>query len=103
MKKFIQLLTYALMAATIFSQNLSAAGNPAAIIHTSLGDIKLELYADKAPVSVENFVNYAKSGYYNGTIFHRVISHFMIQGGGFTPDMQRKSPVNPFSMKPVTA
>ncbi len=92
MKKFIQLLTFALMAATFLSQNLFAAGNPTAIIHTSMGDIKLELYADKAPVSVENFVNYAKSGYYDGTIFHRVISHFMIQGGGFTPDMQKKSP-----------
>jgi len=92
MKKFFQLLTFALIAAPFFVPNLSAAGNPTAIIHTSLGDIKLELYADKAPVSVENFVGYAKNGYYDGTIFHRVISHFMIQGGGFTPDMKKKSP-----------
>ncbi|HMB60211.1 MAG TPA: peptidylprolyl isomerase, partial [Xanthomonadales bacterium] len=55
-----------------------------------MGDIELELFADKAPLSVENFVNYANSGFYNGTIFHRVISHFMIQGGGFTVDMEKK-------------
>ncbi|MDH3789709.1 MAG: peptidylprolyl isomerase [Xanthomonadales bacterium] len=60
-----------------------------------MGEIQLELYADKAPVSVENFVNYAKSGYYDGTIFHRVIGNFMIQGGGFTPDMQKKTTGEP--------
>jgi peptidyl-prolyl cis-trans isomerase B (cyclophilin B) len=97
MKKFIRLLTFALMAATFSLQNLYAAGNPTAIIQTSLGDIKLELYADKAPVSVENFVNYAQSGYYNGTIFHRVISNFMIQGGGFTPDMKKKATGEPIT------
>ena len=57
---------------------------------TSEGDIYLELFQDKAPKSVENFVQYAKDGYYEGTIFHRVISTFMIQGGGFEADMQRK-------------
>lgn len=61
-----------------------------AVIETSLGDIRLELYADKAPASVENFVRYAEEGFYDETIFHRVISHFMIQGGGFTADMQKK-------------
>jgi cyclophilin family peptidyl-prolyl cis-trans isomerase len=61
-----------------------------AVIETSLGDIRLELYADKAPISVENFVRYAEEGFYDDTIFHRVISHFMIQGGGFTVDMQKK-------------
>jgi len=74
----------------LFTQGLAAQGNPQAIMHTSMGDIQLELYADKAPVSVENFINYAKSGFYDGTIFHRVIDSFMIQGGGFTPDMQKK-------------
>ncbi|MEE4219319.1 MAG: peptidylprolyl isomerase [Xanthomonadales bacterium] len=62
---------------------------------TSMGEIHLDLYPDKAPASVENFVNYARSGYYDGTIFHRVISNFMIQGGGFTPDMQKKSTGEP--------
>ncbi|MGN6520777.1 MAG: peptidylprolyl isomerase [Dokdonella sp.] len=59
-------------------------------IKTSLGDITVELYADKAPKSVENFLAYAKSGFYDGTIFHRVIAEFMIQGGGFTPDLRQK-------------
>ena len=57
---------------------------------TSMGTINLELYPDKAPVTVENFVDYAKKGHFNGTIFHRVISDFMVQGGGFTPDMNEK-------------
>ncbi len=59
-------------------------------IHTNLGDIKINLFADKAPQSVKNFLEYAKSGHYNGTIFHRVISNFMIQGGGFDTSMQQK-------------
>lgn len=59
-------------------------------IQTSLGDIKLELDAEKAPISVANFIEYAKSGHYTGTIFHRVIDGFMIQGGGMTPDMKSK-------------
>jgi len=55
-----------------------------------MGDIKVELYADKAPVSTKNFLDYAKAGYYDGTIFHRVIPSFMVQGGGLTSDMQEK-------------
>jgi peptidyl-prolyl cis-trans isomerase A (cyclophilin A) len=57
---------------------------------TSMGDIVLALDAEKAPKSAENFVQYAKAGHYDGTIFHRVINGFMIQGGGFTPDMAQK-------------
>ena len=90
MKKCLQLLAVALLATSLLVQNLSAADNPTALIHTSMGDIKLELYVEKAPVPVENFINYANSGFYDGTIFHRVISHFMTQGGGFTPDMEKK-------------
>jgi peptidyl-prolyl cis-trans isomerase B (cyclophilin B) len=60
------------------------------IIRTTFGDIKLELDAEKAPKTVENFLNYARDGYYDGTIFHRVIDNFMIQGGGFDTDMQQK-------------
>ena len=59
-------------------------------LETSKGTIELELDADKAPLSVANFVNYAKKGHYDGTIFHRVIPGFMVQGGGFTADMQQK-------------
>ena len=64
--------------------------NPRALIKTSLGDITVELDAAKAPKSVENFITYAKDGFYDGTVFHRVIGNFMIQGGGFTPDLQQK-------------
>ena len=65
-------------------------GNPMVLLSTSMGDIKVELYPDKAPVTVKNFLDYVKAGYYDGTIFHRVISGFMIQGGGLTADMQEK-------------
>ena len=61
-----------------------------AIIETSLGTITLSLAAEKAPETVANFVQYAKDGHYDGTIFHRVIDGFMIQGGGFTRDMNQK-------------
>jgi cyclophilin family peptidyl-prolyl cis-trans isomerase len=67
-----------------------APGNPTVLISTSLGDITVELYNDRAPVSVQNFLQYVKDGFYPGTIFHRVISGFMIQGGGFTADLVEK-------------
>lgn len=70
----------------------SAQGkNPVVVISTSLGDITLELDAAKAPLSVQNFLTYAKDGHYSGTIFHRVIKGFMIQGGGMTADMKEKA------------
>ena len=70
-------------------QKTSAA--PIIVIDTSLGAIKAELYADKAPITVSNILAYVDSGFYNGTIFHRVIKGFMIQGGGFTEDMRQKN------------
>ena len=60
-------------------------------LHTNQGAITIELDADKAPKTVENFLAYAKKGHYDGTIFHRVINGFMIQGGGFAPGMRQKS------------
>jgi cyclophilin family peptidyl-prolyl cis-trans isomerase len=60
------------------------------IITTNLGSIKLELYPDKAPLTVENFLKYVEEGYYKNTIFHRVIDGFMVQGGGFTPNLKQK-------------
>ncbi|MFM2011598.1 MAG: hypothetical protein RLZZ396_382 [Planctomycetota bacterium] len=60
------------------------------VMKTSKGSITIELDAQAAPKTVENFLNYTRSGHYNGTIFHRVISNFMIQGGGFTSDMNQK-------------
>jgi cyclophilin family peptidyl-prolyl cis-trans isomerase len=71
-----------------------APGNPTAVITTSLGDITVELFKDRAPVSVENFLQYVTEGFYSGTVFHRVIPGFMIQGGGFTPELVEK-PAHP--------
>ena len=62
----------------------------AVLLKTNHGNIKIELDAEKAPKTVENFLNYVNAGHYNGTIFHRVISGFMIQGGGFEPGMKQK-------------
>lgn len=67
-----------------------AADNQKVIMDTSKGQFTIELYADKSPETVKNFLAYVDAGFYSGTIFHRVIPGFMIQGGGFTPDMQQK-------------
>jgi cyclophilin family peptidyl-prolyl cis-trans isomerase len=78
------------------SQEEKAAGkNPQVLLKTSLGEIKIELYADRAPVSVENFLGYVKDKQYDNTIFHRVIDGFMIQGGGFTADFKQKPTLAP--------
>lgn len=71
-------------------QLAQAADPPHVVLKTSLGDIELELNPEQAPKSVENFLQYVKSGQYNGTIFHRVIGNFMIQGGGFDKNMREK-------------
>ncbi len=68
-----------------------APANQIVIIETSMGTIKAELWADKAPKTVENFLSYTDKEFFDGLIFHRVISGFMIQGGGFTPQMQQNS------------
>ena len=65
------------------------------LLTTNHGQITLELDADKAPKTVENFLSYVRSGHYDGTIFHRVIDGFMIQGGGFSPDMRQKPTEDP--------
>jgi peptidyl-prolyl cis-trans isomerase B (cyclophilin B) len=67
-----------------------AADNPRVMLHTNHGDITLELYPREAPKTVANFIQYVNDGFYDGTIFHRVISYFMIQGGGLTADMKPK-------------
>ncbi|HTH44200.1 MAG TPA: peptidylprolyl isomerase [Oxalicibacterium sp.] len=67
----------------------------AVMLTTNYGNIKLELDADKAPKTVENFLAYVNAGHYNGTVFHRVIDGFMIQGGGFEPGMKQKSTNEP--------
>ncbi|GLZ24181.1 MULTISPECIES: peptidylprolyl isomerase [Stutzerimonas stutzeri group] len=74
----------------LLAGNLLAAENPRVLLTTSLGEIELELEAEKAPVSVENFLGYVDSGFYDGTVFHRVIPGFMIQGGGFGEGLNQK-------------
>ena len=82
------------MAVSIVAAGLGTgsaqAGNPVVVMKTNLGSVKIELDETKAPISVKNFLGYVDDKFYDGTIFHRVISDFMIQGGGFTPDMQQK-------------
>lgn len=83
---FTLLLIFAVASSAAFA----AEKNPVVVIETSMGNIKAELFADKAPISVKNFLEYAKSGYYKDTIFHRVIPNFMAQGGGLTAELQPK-------------
>jgi len=71
--------------------NSEAADNPRVIMETSLGTMVIELYPDKAPVTVKNFLEYVDAGFYDGTIFHRVIPGFVIQGGGFDAKREKKS------------
>jgi peptidyl-prolyl cis-trans isomerase A (cyclophilin A) len=71
--------------------NEAKGGGSVVLMSTSMGDIKVELYDKEAPETVKNFLSYVNDKFYDGTIFHRVIAGFMIQGGGFTPDMQQKA------------
>ena len=83
-------------AAPAFAQD---AANPKVKLTTSMGDIVVQLDAAKAPKTVENFLAYVKDKHYAGTIFHRVMDGFMIQGGGFTPDMQQKATKAPVPLE----
>lgn len=74
---------------------MSEPSNSVVVMETSKGAIKIELHADKAPETVDNFLKYVDDQFYDGTIFHRVIDNFMIQGGGFTPEMSQKETLPP--------
>ncbi len=86
------LTTCTLLMATASAETKQQTANKPAVVvlSTTLGDITLELYPDKAPITVKNFLSYVDSGFYSDTVFHRVIPGFMIQGGGFTEDMNQK-------------
>jgi len=90
---FMVILSGLLFVSICFGEETKAenSSNPIVVIETTMGDITLELFKDKAPKSVENFLEYVKSGYYSGTIFHRVIKGFMIQGGGLTEALTPRS------------
>ena len=84
------LLLWSAVSAVASEKKAEERKNPMVVMETSLGTIKIELLEDKAPITVKNFLEYVDDGYYDGTVFHRVIGNFMIQGGGFTPDMKQK-------------
>ena len=90
----LAVLILAIIAGTSMGQE-SAVSNPQVVMETSNGEIVLELYPDKAPLTVKNFLDYIDAGFYSGTVFHRVIPGFMLQGGGFSRDMQKKSTLMP--------
>ena len=90
MKKIALALMLALVCCSASTAIAAATKNPVVLMETSMGKIKIELFVKEAPVSVKNFLDYANKGFYSGTIFHRVINGFMIQGGGFTTDFQQK-------------
>lgn len=77
------------------TQGTTMSTNPQVLLHTNKGDITLELDAEKAPKTVENFLKYVDAGFYDGTIFHRVINNFMVQGGGFEVGMAQKDTNDP--------
>jgi cyclophilin family peptidyl-prolyl cis-trans isomerase len=89
MRRFILLAAAGVLVCTM-SGNTAAAKNPIVVMKTSMGTIKIELDEAKAPGTVKNFLSYADDKFYDGTIFHRVISDFMIQGGGFQPGLKKK-------------
>ena len=85
----------AVFAISAFSPAMAAKGDPHVLLTTSAGNIELELNSQKAPISVDNFLKYVNCGFYNNTTFHRVIPGFMVQGGGFTPDLKQKRATHP--------
>ena len=92
------LIAITMMAMTLMvsiSARTEDAHNPRVLIQTTDGDITIELFADKSPVTVENFLRYVDEGHYDGTVFHRVIPNFMIQGGGFTATLEEKATHEP--------
>jgi peptidyl-prolyl cis-trans isomerase A (cyclophilin A) len=95
LKKIIMAIAVLLVSGSIASGADGKVKNPVVLMETSLGAVKIELFPAKAPITVKNFLDYVKDGFYTGTTFHRVIPGFMIQGGGFTSDLQLKPTKRP--------
>ncbi len=92
----LPLSTALLLGQTKTAQKTPAkSANPVVVMDTSMGSIKIEVFSDKAPITAKNFLAYINSGFYNGTIFHRVIPNFVVQGGGYPPDMSSKPTLPP--------
>ena len=90
MRQLYVFLMLAILSSTALTSNSALAANPQLTVETNRGNFIIELYPDKAPKTVANFMQYVNSGFYKDTIFHRVINRFMIQGGGFNADMSEK-------------
>lgn len=91
-------MCFCILLVAVFILPLAAEdNNPRVLLVTNMGEIEIELYSKKAPVSVENFLAYVQSGFYNGTLFHRVIDGFMIQGGGYDLTMNAKTTRSPIA------
>ncbi len=90
LKKFFLIISIMVVLMAFATAIQADKTNPKVIIKTSMGDITIELYPDKAPITVKNFFSYVDEKFYDGTIFHRVMKGFMIQGGGLTPDFKSK-------------
>jgi cyclophilin family peptidyl-prolyl cis-trans isomerase len=88
----LRLACFSLVLLSLTACGGSSGPNPVVVMETSMGKITIEPYQDKAPVTVDNFLRYVDGKFYDGTIFHRVIPDFMIQGGGFEPGMKREKP-----------
>ncbi len=86
LKKFFLIISIMVVLMTFATTIQANKTNPKVIMKTSMGDITIELYPDKAPITVKNFFSYVDEKFFDGTIFHRVMKGFMIQGGGLTPD-----------------
>jgi cyclophilin family peptidyl-prolyl cis-trans isomerase len=90
LKKFFLIISIMVVLMAFATTIQANKTNPKVIMKTSMGDITIELYPDKAPITVKNFFSYVDEKFFDGTIFHRVMKGFMIQGGGLTPDFTEK-------------
>lgn len=97
MRKFYAVAILAVSSAFAVFSTSAIAANPQVTFETNRGNFVVELYPEKAPKTVANFLKYVNSGFYKETTFHRVINHFMIQGGGFNADMSEKQTLAPIS------
>lgn len=103
MKRSLGVIAAMMMTATGPAGAQDETERPEVVLHTSMGDIRMALYADRVPTTVENFLQYVRDGHYDGTVFHRVIPSFMIQGGGFTPDLTLKPVRDPIQNEATPA
>ena len=95
----LAVIAIVIIVSAVFLITRGAEENPIAVINTSMGTIRVELYQDKVPNTCENFINYANDGFYDGLVFHRVIDDFMIQGGGFYPNGTKKDTKDPIDLE----